>query len=73
MFLQKAEIQAFSLMVDYQPRSLNATALISSSFTEVLKLMLMNPTIKAADGLLTHLVLSCRQCHVSPKGGDSGL
>ena len=49
MFLQKAEIQAFSLMVDYQPRSLDAAALRSGSFIEVVKLMLRNSGIKSAE------------------------
>ena len=54
MFLQKADIQAFSLMVDYQPRSLDAAALRSGSFVEVLNLIpwggvqLELPAVKAS-------------------------
>ncbi|KAA6418149.1 MAG: Autophagy-related 2 [Trebouxia sp. A1-2] len=38
-FLQKVEIQAFSIVIDYQPRRLDAAALRSGSFMEVLNLV----------------------------------
>ncbi|KAL0044023.1 hypothetical protein WJX82_003156 [Trebouxia sp. C0006] len=38
-FLQKVEIQAFSIVIDYQPRRLDAAALRSGSFVEVLNLV----------------------------------
>jgi len=37
--LQKVEIQAFSIVIDYQPRHLDAAALRSGSFVEVLNLV----------------------------------
>jgi len=38
-FLQKVEIQAFIIVIDYQPRRLDAAALRSGSFVEVLNLV----------------------------------
>ena len=39
MFLQKVDIQAFSIMIDYQPKRLDAAALTSGSIMEVLNLV----------------------------------
>ena len=39
VFLQKVDVQAFSVVIDYQPRRLDAAALRAGSFVEVLNLV----------------------------------
>ena len=39
VFLQKVDIQPFSVVIDYQPRRLDAAALRAGSFVEVLNLV----------------------------------
>ena len=39
IFLQKVDIQPFSVVIDYQPRRLDAAALRAGSFVEVLNLV----------------------------------
>ena len=39
IFLQKVDIQPFSVVIDYQPRHLDAAALRAGSFVEVLNLV----------------------------------